>query len=70
MMNFQAIGLTILAFLIGSSIQTNDLKCNSEKSVLCELKNGTHGCCPVSEGTCCESGDFCCPRGYLNSTFN
>ena len=61
-MKFEIITIVCVLNLIALSTQS-EFKCNSEKSVLCKLDNGTTACCPVSEGTCCESGDFCCPKG-------
>ena len=64
-MNFKLLAFFCLVCVIKASIQTSDLKCKSDSSVLCLLNNGTQACCPVSGGTCCESGDFCCPKGFF-----
>ena len=61
-MSFKILAILSLVCLIKTQA-TTDLKCNSDSSVLCLLNNGTQACCPLSDGVCCESGDFCCPKG-------
>ncbi|XP_072551733.1 progranulin-like [Salminus brasiliensis] len=33
-------------------------------STCCKTLNGDWGCCPYSEGQCCEDGKHCCESGY------
>ncbi|UYV61466.1 GRN, partial [Cordylochernes scorpioides] len=35
-----------------------------EDSTCCLMKDGTYGCCPYREATCCEDKESCCPNGY------
>lgn len=60
----------VLCFIIALNLihfaypQTEQDECGTKTSTICKLTNGTRACCPIRDGTCCESGDFCCPRGF------
>lgn len=30
----------------------------------CLMKDGSYGCCPFAEATCCSDHESCCPNGY------
>jgi hypothetical protein len=69
-MKFQIVAIIICILIQLSQQQSTELTCKSEQSVLCKLNNGTSACCPIADGTCCESGDFCCPRGNIYNSIN
>lgn len=39
-----------------------------ESSTCCKLADGSWGCCPVRDGTCCEDHIHCCAKGLTCDT--
>ena len=33
--------------------------------ICCKMENGAYGCCPYSDGVCCEHTSSCCPGGTV-----
>ncbi|XP_067825160.1 progranulin-like isoform X2 [Heptranchias perlo] len=49
--------------------RTLTMKCNDTEScpagsTCCKRPSGDWGCCPLTEATCCEDHEHCCPNGY------
>ncbi len=58
--------LVVIALNLSIFVQASKLKeaCGTESSTVCGLRNGTQACCPVKDATCCNSGEYCCPKGF------
>ncbi len=62
MNKFFCIAIIIAIFSIERTEQLSSDSCIVQNHVVCELKNSSLACCPIKDGICCESGDFCCPK--------
>ena len=54
-----------------STLEGSDIMCPDKTSVCadgttcCELNDGSYGCCPYANATCCADRQHCCPHGFV-----